>query len=325
MSPTTPLAEADSSGLAASLTHFDILAARQAYQAGKNVTEVLRHQRGLSFNTPDIIETAYDLQAGTYVDHARHNMEALRLYACELAMLLDQNLSPACSLLDVGTGELTTFSLVSRLLYNKPLHLLAFDLSWSRIHKGLGFAQEMLQEDFKHLTPFVADINAIPLCDKSVDVTVSSHALEPNGSNLHPLLSELFRVTRVKLVLFEPCYEIASAEGKQRMERLGYIRDLSGAAESLGGRVVSRTPINHVSNRLNPTACFVIEPPARQTAVPAESLVDRTAFSVPGTDLPLTRTSSFYHSKDTGLCYPILRDIPILKAKNAILASCLDD
>jgi SAM-dependent methyltransferase len=325
MSPTTPLAVADSSGLAASLTHFDILAARQAYQAGKNVTEVLRHQRGLSFNTPDIIETAYDLQAGTYVDHARHNMEALRLYACELAMLLDQNLSPACSLLDVGTGELTTFSLVSRLLYNKPLHLLAFDLSWSRIHKGLGFAQEMLQEDFKRLTPFVADINAIPLCDKSVDVTVSSHALEPNGSNLHPLLSELFRVTRVKLVLFEPCYEIASAEGKQRMERLGYIRDLSGAAESLGGRVLSRTPVGHISNPLNPTACFVIEPPSCAMPAAAQTEAEFALFSVPGTRLPLTKTGNFYYSRDTGLCYPILKDIPVLKTKSAILASCLQD
>ena len=325
MTSLNPSTVENGSGPDAALTHFDILAARQAYLAGKNVTEALRQQRGVSFNTPDIIETAYDLQAGTYVDLARHNEAAAGLYASELAALLDRNLSPGCSLLDVGTGELTTFSLVSRLLENKPLQLLAFDLSWSRIHKGLGFAREVLQSDLGRLVTFVADMNAIPLCDKSVDVTMSSHALEPNGTHLRDLLSELFRVTREKLVLFEPCYEIAPAEGKERMERLGYIRDLEGAVASLGGKVLSRTPITNISNVLNPTACFVIEPPERETVALPAMCASRTLFSVPGTDLPLTRTGSFYFSRDTGLCYPTLKDIPVLKAKSAILASCLED
>ena len=45
---------------------------------------------------------------------------------------------------------------------------------------------------------------------------------------LEALLRELFRVTKKKLVLFEPSYELNSEEGKVRMDRLGYIKDIEG-------------------------------------------------------------------------------------------------
>jgi len=38
-----------------------------------------------------------------------------------------------------------------------------------------------MKEDFKNLIPFVGDISEIPLLDKSINITTSSHALEPNG------------------------------------------------------------------------------------------------------------------------------------------------
>jgi uncharacterized protein YbaR (Trm112 family) len=109
------------------------------------------------------------------------------------------------------------------------------------------------------------------------------------------------------------------------MERLGYIRDLEGAAASLGGKVLSRTPVSHISNPLNPTACFVIEPPSCAMPATAQTEAEFALFSVPGTRLPLTKTGNFYYSRDTGLCYPILKDIPVMKTKSAILASCLQD
>ena len=48
-----------------SLSYFDIMLARKAFLEGKNVTETLRNQKGLRENTPEVIETAYDLQAGS--------------------------------------------------------------------------------------------------------------------------------------------------------------------------------------------------------------------------------------------------------------------
>jgi hypothetical protein len=72
--------------------------------------------------------------------------------------------------------------------------------------------------------PFVADISETPLLDKSVNVTISSHALEPNRSKLPELLLEIFRVTKDKIILFEPFYEFNTDEGEQRMHGLGYIK-----------------------------------------------------------------------------------------------------
>ena len=313
------------------MRHFNIVSARKAYADGKNVTELLRQQKGVSFNTPEIIETSYDLQAGTYIECVRGNIEHATHYASELASILDGHIISGQSLLDVGTGELTTLSLLVRRLASKPGRMLAFDVSWSRVHKGLEFAkEEMTAEEYERLTPFVADISEIPLKDKSVDVTTSSHALEPNGAKLDVLLSELFRVTREKLVLFEPCYELNSEEGKKRMESLGYIKDVEGAVTRLGGKLLERIPIHNVSNPLNPTACYVILPPSLPPTptMPSSDLQGhnkRSAsnlFSVPGTGLSLTEKKGFFTSEATGLCYPVLKGIPVLRSNTAILASC---
>ena len=196
------------------LSHFDIADAKKAYAEGKNITELLRAQKKIDVNTSEIIEAAYDLQAGTYIKHVTQNPEQATLYTNEIAQILDKHTHPEDTLLDIGTGELTTLSLLISALTNKPKNVYAFDISWSRIYKGIAFAKNKMGVEYKRVKPFVADINEIPLLDKSINITTSSHALEPNGEKLKGLLIELFRVTIDKLVLFEPCYEINSQEVK---------------------------------------------------------------------------------------------------------------
>jgi len=302
------------------LKHFDIVAARQAYAEGRNVTEFLRNQKDLTHNTVEIIETAYDLQAGTYIEHVQKNAAQAAAYAGELSAILDRHVSERGSLLDVGTGEMTTLSLVVQRLANKPQKIFAFDISWSRLHKGLAYAKSNMGADFEHVTPFVADMKEIPLLDKSVSVTTSSHALEPNGAELPELMSELFRVTRDRLVLFEPCYEINSDEGRQRMDRLGYIKDVEGVVQKLGGTLLEKTRIRNTSNPLNPTVCFVITPPPSPASA---ALKGNEVFSVPGTNHSLRKVDDFYFSNETGLCFSVLKSIPVLKSNAAILASAL--
>jgi hypothetical protein len=99
---------------------LDVLAAKRAYQHGQNVTEALRAQRGVSENTAEIIETAYDLQAGTYIEAVDKDYARADTYSQEVARLLDSRISADASLLDVGTGELTTLSLVSAHLKHRP-------------------------------------------------------------------------------------------------------------------------------------------------------------------------------------------------------------
>ena len=229
-------------------SHFDILAAKKAYREGKNITELLRHQKKLSHNTPEIIETAYDLQAGTYIEHITKNSKQACLYAAELAEILDNHIKPESTLLDIGTGELTTLSLMFSALKNKPQSIYAFDISWSRVYKGTAFAKDKMGKDYQRVTPFIGDISEIPLLDKSIKITTSSHALEPNGGRLNELMKELFRITIEKLVLFEPCYEINSEEGKQRMDRLGYIKNLEKVVTELGGKLVEKIIIFKITS-----------------------------------------------------------------------------
>ncbi len=306
------------------LKYFNILEAKKAYAEGRNITELLRTQTNSTSNTSEIIETAYDLQAGTYIKYVKNNSKHALLSA-ELAQILDNYIKPTDSLLDIGTGELTTLSPLIKQLIQKPKTIYAFDISWSRIFKGIEYAKEKIALDYKLIKPFVADISEIPLLDKSINITTSCHALEPNGRRLKELMSELFRVTIDKLVLFEPCFEINTKEGKQRMEKFGYIKNVDGIVEELGGEMIEKIVIKNIANPLNPTVCFVIKPPLIVGQSLKKISVEDNIFSVPGTNIPLKLVEDFYFSNQTGLCYPMLKNIPILKSNSAILASSLSD
>lgn len=306
--------------------YFDIRRAREAHVSGKNITASLREQKGVPSNSPEILEIAYDLQAGSYIDYVRKNSEKSGAYCSQLANILGHYLSRSSSLLDVGTGELTTISQVVTRLPQMPEKVFAFDISWSRIYKGVQHAQQLIGQEFMRFYPFVAEIGEIPLPDKSVSITTSNHALEPNGGRLTELLAELFRVTSETVILFEPCYEINSAEGKERMDALGYIKNIDGAVENLGGRVLKKIKIDNPINPLNPTVAFVIQPKSPNSSNSSSSFASKNnAFSVPGTSMPLESIEGFLFSNDVGLSYPILKGIPVLRSNLAILSTSLTE
>ena len=294
---------------------IDVLEAKSIYQKGENVTQYLRTKFGSEDNTSQIIEIAYDLQAGSYIDDVESNRDKAERYATELSEILTEHLESGDSILDVGTGEITTLTLVLNEVGIELSDILALDISWSRLSVGMNFHRENRKIKLP-LKPFVADIKEIPLHEKCVDVVTSSHALEPNGKNLETLFRELFRVTKKKLVLFEPSYELNSEEGKVRMDRLGYIKDIEGMVSKLGGKVLDVIPIQNIGNPLNPTACYIIEPPIQSI-----KHLDAVTFCVPGTNFKLEADGQYLFSKDTGLVFPILDEIAVLKTTSAILAT----
>lgn len=303
---------------AASLPNFR--RALEAYERGENVTEFLQRELNTNGNTPAIIEMAYDLQAGSYIEWDRRNRELARRCTAEIAEVLDTHLHHGDRVLDVGTGELTTFTDVALQLKTEVRSLWAFDLSWSRIHLGRAFAEEMLSPAlFGRLNAFVAEIGAVPLRSKSIDVTTSYHALEPNGGRERDILAELFRITRRKLILFEPSYANNSESGRARMTRLGYISDLDEHARQMGATVLEVLAVKHVQNPENLTYAYVIVPPSAATGSSDQKMI----FSDPGEDEPLVRLKTCLYSPNLGVSYPIIEGIPVLRTASAVLTSAL--
>ncbi len=302
------------------MNYVDLLEVKEVYARGDNVTEYLRKKFNEKGNTSEIIEMAYDIQAGSYISIVESDRKKHSSFVLEIAKKLGNHIASEDSLLDVGTGELTTLSLMLNEIKTKPLQVLAFDISWSRLSKGKIFFEENTTLKNINLETFVADMKHIPLHSKCVDVVTSIHALEPNGHNLHEILSELFRVAKRKLILFEPSYELGSQEGKQRMDRLGYVKGIESAVEKLGGKVSDLVPIENSVNPHNVTACYVIEPPLNDLVH-----LDKPEFCVPGTNYCLDRSGEFFMSKDTGLVFPIFDGIPILRNQYGILATAKFD
>jgi SAM-dependent methyltransferase len=300
-------------------SYFELLhEARKVYDQGGNITEALRKQSGLAHNSNEIVEIAYDLQAGSYVAFAEQNLEYVEKYTDQIAEYLNPHVSENCTILDIGSGELTNLTYTLKKLTPRIERVFAFDISWSRIDSGRAFLKSRVHRKAMDITCFVADIGRIPLRDNSVDIVISNHALEPNGGREAELLSEVFRVASRKAILFEPSYEINSTEGKARMERLGYVRGLRDAAAELGATLEGFVPMPIIDTALNTTACHVFVPPRHGEPKARDH---EAVFSDPGQDTPIYLDHGSYFSPALGVSYPVIDGIPILRMESAILTS----
>lgn len=290
--------------------NFDIPALRAAYERGENITRMLNRD---GCNDVEAIEITYDLQAGSYTQGVLDDPEGF-LRRCEaMAELLTDHIRPLDVLLDCGTGEMTTLSGLSQYL---PLgvRLLAFDASLSRLNAGSRFAERFMSVPTR-VGLFAAYMECIPLMADSVDVVFTSHALEPNHGRETQLLTELLRVCRRKLVLFEPSYEDNSEQGKARMRQLGYIRDLTSHILAAGGHLVARVALPDPVNPLNPTYCHVIE----KVPIQHGASLDVPRFVCPRSNQVLERREGYLWSRQGGFAYPIINGIALLRERDAIL------
>jgi ubiquinone/menaquinone biosynthesis C-methylase UbiE len=285
---------------------------RKAYENGENITQLLQNK---GVNSLEVIEMSYDLQAGSYSDHALSDSKWMKDYCNEIGGMLKPHIRDLDIVLDCGTGEMTSLSGISHHL-PEAVELLAFDISLSRIRAGREYVERAMRSGLAwKLRPFVASMDRIPLLDYSIDVVITVHAMEPNHCREEELLRELFRVSRRKVILFEPSWEENSEQGKERMRSLGYIRGLPECIRRLGGVLESCTPLQNVANHLNPTFCYVInlekENKSRREV--------RTPFACPSSGTKLFRHNGFFWSEEGGYAYPIIDGIPILRKQAGIL------
>lgn len=296
---------------AADLRHL-ILGMRAAYARGENAMEYARQVASTVGNSAVATLMAYDLQAGTYIAWVRANPEENARRCAQVARILDPLLTKQSSLLEVGCGEATTLEGVWQHLNNRPSHALGLDISWSRCSEGLSW----LSEKEVPARLFVADLFDIPLEDASVDVVYTSHSIEPNGGREEAAILELMRVARRAVVLVEPIYELASPEAQSRMRHHGYVRGLKETAERLGAGVNDYRLFDDMATSLNPSGLVLIE----------KSEVDKAggggapAWRCPLTHTPMTDVGDVFVG-DTGLVYPVLRRIPMLRVEHGVVAS----
>ena len=288
---------------------------RKAYARNENIAQLLSEQGCV--DREEVIEISYDIQSGSYTNFALSDPDRLQHYAKEIHDLCSGFISDHDSILDCGAGELTTLSALSHHL-PEHIRLLACDISLSRLHLGRRFAEKNMRSDLsKNLTLFVADMAMMPLADNSVDAVFTSHALEPNHGREACLLSELLRIARRHLVLFEPSWENATAAAKSRMVKHGYVRDLPRHIEEAGGRLLSVEPLPHPLNPMNPTFCYIVE------------VVDQSGckenlghlFQCPRSGFALQKRSNYWWSLEGGFAYPEIEEISCLRPKHGVLMS----
>ncbi|NTU50797.1 MAG: methyltransferase domain-containing protein, partial [Desulfobulbaceae bacterium] len=251
---------------------------KSLYEQGKNISALMREEKKLKHNTAEIIEIAYDLQAGSYIaemDNATM-AEHKREYTLEIAKTI-LSLCEPMTILEAGVGEATTLSGVLKNL-NADIRSFGFDLSWSRI----AYSKYWLQsKGVSNNTLCTGDLFHIPFADDSIDVVYTSHSIEPNGGNEKPIMQELFRVTKKYLILLEPGYELANEESRLRMDSHGYCKNLKNIAENLGYNVLKHVLFPHTSNPLNPTAITIIKKNNCTKAMPPSHILACPKFKTP--------------------------------------------
>ncbi|MFN8417260.1 MAG: class I SAM-dependent methyltransferase [Cytophagaceae bacterium] len=285
---------------------------KELYSDGKNIIEYIKNNTGSNGNSTDAILISYDLQAGNYIKFANENADYIEKYTSTIAKTIDQ-LGNFDSIIEVGVGEATTLANVALRMKNKPKNYFGFDISWSRIKYAQTYVQS---KNISCCHLFTGDLFQIPLADNSIDVVYTSHSIEPNGGKEKEALEELYRISKKYLVLLEPSYEFATDEGKARMERLGYIKNLAGIARELNYDIIEHRLFDYCANPLNPTGLLIVKKKESSTAT--EKILP---FICPITKAPLEEIRGSYFSNDSLLCYPIIDNVPCLLSNNAIIAT----
>jgi len=274
-----------------------------------------RQQEGTQANTTLIAEVGYDLQAGSYKRWSEANPSLAAEWGQQCADLLAPWLSPATSLLEVGTGDGTTLSMVLPLV-GETGAVAATDISWSRC----SVAREILSGSVEVVA---SDLFHLPLPEDSVDVLFTAHALEPNGGRELEALAELVRVARKALVLIEPIYEMSSSAAQERMREHGYVRNLEAALNRLPVDIVDFRQLDLHLNPLNPAGVIVATPTTSSTLRGGGG--DSWPWSCPAGGQSLLDLEDCYFNDVLGIAYPVFREVPLLRSELGFLANRLSE
>lgn len=288
---------------------------RQLFNEGENLTHWI-NSHNIQMNE-ELISIIYDLQAGTYTSAAKANPHRVKSFVAEIvsAIRLLPEYTEISTILDCGTGEGTTLiPLLDQLGFEGEV--LGFDISLSRASWAARNAQHL-----DNVQLFVAEMSSIPLPDYSIDLVLTVHSLEPNGSQERRLTNELSRVSARYVIMVEPDFENASTQQKTRMKRLGYIQELDEAISLANLNVLHKIPIEENGNPYNKASIWLCEKSdfklqARNqdegTSTSGHHWIDPVFLS------PLYLDDGWLKSRD-GICYPKINNLPLLRKSDGFL------
>jgi SAM-dependent methyltransferase len=160
----------------------------ELFHSGENVTSKLIEMK-LDI-TYEVIELLYDLQAGTYTKNAAEKPKFIGDFTLELYSKIRDYLCNAESILDAGVGEANI--LIPLVEYFPNLkQVFGIDASWSRLSWASNNCKRLKNTSVNFA---VSEMRRIPMADNSVDVSITIHALEPNGGGEFEILQESFKL-----------------------------------------------------------------------------------------------------------------------------------
>lgn len=278
--------------------------AREALSQGKNMIATLDEATDLPHAR--CIEIAYALQSGTYT--ATKDTEVAKAYRQAVHNIL----LPLCqshhveTLFDCGTGEGNMWC-----DFTHPLsRFVGLDLS---LHRLLWAARNLQGASFEQTTLCKGDMASLPFGKHSFDLVVTMHALEPNAS-AKDLVPALAARTRDLLVLFEPNYREASAAQRQRMETLGYARDIWDCADALNDfECLASAPLDVTVRADNQTYVVILK---RKIPLPRSDFT----WQNPLTHSPLLEVDETLVDEEGCFFFPKFKDIFCLAPEDAVFA-----
>jgi len=292
-----------------------------AFERGENVMEIAGGLLGEEVNSSEVIDFAYDLQAGSYTKLALANPATVE----ERAGLRESVIRPLIANIDepticeAGSGESTTLVALANRLADLGVCFFGFDTSFSRVHFGRTWGLTNLKNGIR-TSVAVAEMGSIPLADDSIDLVYTNSALEPNRGRESELISELVRVSRKWIVLFEPIYETADLDMKLWMDRHKYVRNLVETTEQFAS--VTDWGLLEESHLIPRPRSYIV---AKKRDAPQEGLSRSIAskWVDPVFKEQLFPVSGGLVNKKFGISYPVLEGIPILKNKYGIYSQAL--
>lgn len=217
------------------------------------------------------------------------------------------------TILEVGIGELTTIEAIYS-EFGPDIDCFGIDLSFNRVYHGLS---EFRRRHEKIPKIAKADAIKLPLPDNSIDLVFTRHTLEQMPLVFQKALSEISRVAKSSVVLFEPSYELGSFPQKLKMINYDYVRGIPKYLKKTPGVELNEMYLmRNSANPLNHTACFEI---TIYNESNNKRLSDRPIdFVCPVSHAMLEKREGYLYCKESSLAYALLEGIPNLDPQYSI-------